>query len=274
MLLLLRLLVGTGLYTIIVLLATPFPRAAAMMLVFPSLNGLSYLFAPPASLAPMGRSMLLMPTINGTLLTGYIVGFLALSRHIPADLLAWLLFAGVAVLWVIVTSWDAVRRGVEHQFVYSVAVTLAGLLLVVIFAQLVGTSPLPRTDPGFWRIAIKIGLFIVCLFAFLVCTTYFNISDAYRGILSGLPLVPFAGLLSVAGDPSVDVEVRLATLRSMGLAIGLGPPVATWFIYAIPRRWKNDPHPGGLRRFRDLIIGWALCGLTIAAMTVALERFI
>src|SRR3954469_19632023 len=101
---LLRLLVGTTLYVIIVLLAAPFPRAAAMMLVFPSLNGLSYLFAPPASLVPMGRSMLLMPTINGTLCIAYVVGFLALSRHISPDLLAWLLFAGIAVLWIVATS--------------------------------------------------------------------------------------------------------------------------------------------------------------------------
>jgi hypothetical protein len=278
MVLLFRLLVGSALYVTIILLAAPFPRAAALMLVFPSLNGLSFLFASPASFGPMGRSMLLMPTINGALCAVYVYGFLAFAPGLSPDLLAWLLLACVTVLWVVVTSWDVVQRGIERQRAYAIATTLIGLLLVATALQFTGNVSLPRHENGFWstilawKVAIKIGLFVLCLFIFLVCITYFRISDAYRGVLSGLPVVPFAGLLSVAGDPVVDVDVRLATLRSMGVAIGIAPAVATWFIYALPRRWRNDQQPGSMRRLRDLIVGWALCGLAIAAITVALER--
>ena len=58
-------LLGTAVYTITIVLAAPFPRAAGMFLMFPALNGLAFFFSPPPAIAPMTASMLWMPVING-----------------------------------------------------------------------------------------------------------------------------------------------------------------------------------------------------------------
>jgi hypothetical protein len=181
-----------------------------------------------------------------------------------------------------------VRRGIErkHQLAYGIAVTFAGTVLAVAAVSWSALSESPPDirpvtselmDTGWMIEAIrqsrwKITLFAVTLTAFIVSAAFFAISDSTRGILAGLPIVPFGGLVSVAGDFGTGVEERLQIFRGMIGSVWLGPVVAVWFIYGLASfygareastvKWRNES-----MRFFALVTGWAACFLAIIAIS-------
>jgi hypothetical protein len=282
-----RVLAGTALYVIIVVLAAPFPRAAGLMLVFPALNGLSFVFAERDSVAGMARSMYWMPVLNGALCAGYIVAFLMFADLLPPALLSWLMFAIVVVLWLGLASGKRIAEGIApaHQLAYAIAATLIGLALVAIASVIVARAhgapgvPSAMADGwsaehawgAVWANRMKIALFVLCLSGFLAVTTYLRISDARRGILAGIPIVPFAGLLSVAADAGTGMAERLQIIGRMGVTVWLGPAVAIWFIYGFSRFLdaRTSPHATArdtMAKWSALVAGWGLCGVAIAAI--------
>jgi hypothetical protein len=175
-----RTLLGTIVYTIIIVLAAPFPSAAGLFLTFPALNGLGFFFSPPSSVEPMAKSMLWMPVINGALCAAYIVVFLAFSQIVAPTILVWVSVIAVAGLWFAIASRKIVRDGIarEHQLIYGTIVLLVGCALVGLAPRALGG---PAIAPGsglsthfmvsldfllqtLWQSRLKIGLFATCLF--------------------------------------------------------------------------------------------------------------
>jgi hypothetical protein len=286
----LRILAGTAVYVGIIVAAAVLPAAAGLMLTFPALNGLGFFFSGDARAESIAKTMLWMPVINGLLCAAYIMLFLLLGRSSPA-LAGWCLFAVLVGLWPIWVLRAQVREGIEpkHQLAYGIAVTLTGTVLAVAavswlaFSQ---TAPHIQsftpswTDTG-WMIEVvrqskwKIMLFAATLTAFIISVEFLSISDSTRGILSGLPIVPFGGLVSVAGDFGMGVEDRLQIFRGMISSVWLGPAVAVWFIYGLASfycarkactvKWLDE-----CMRFCMLVTGWAACFLAIIAISQAI----
>src|SRR5262249_13897877 len=134
----------------------------------------------------------------------------------------------------------------ERQLTYAVAATLVGALLVVVAGAAARTASgsvpdAAAADGGRWIIEtilnsrLKVALFAATLAALLPVTAYLPISDSTRGILSGLPLVPFGGLVAIAGDGSMSADARLAIIDGMAHGVWLGPAVAIWFIFCFSR---------------------------------------
>ena len=283
MTLLLRVLLGTAVYALIVVLAAPFPSAAGLMLVFPTLNGLAFVFSERERVLGMARSMLWMPVVNGALCAAYMLSFLGLARFVPAAVLAFALTALVVVLFVAAARHPRLRAGIraDRQRAFAVAATVVGLALAAAAVLLIGREPADaaRLAPAAlgtafsWdfageilvRNAGKIVLFALGLAAFLVAVRALPLTDGARGVLAGLPFVPFAGLLSVSADAALDLDARFAILRHMAASIWLGPAIAIWFIYGFPRVLAALK-PGGARAIPALLAAWALCGMAIAAV--------
>jgi hypothetical protein len=277
-----RTLLGTIIYTIIIILAAPFPSAAGLFLTFPALNGLAFFFSPPDSVESMARSMLWMPVINGTLCAAYIAAFLALSHLAAPTVVAWILVVAVAGLWLAIASRQGVRAGIarKHQVVYGIVVVVAGCALAAIalrvlnghavdsgrFANLVISSDSPLQI--LWNGKLKIALFAACLLLFLVVTERMPISPGVRGILAGLPIVPFGGLLSVAADGGVDLDGRVHIFERMATSVWLSPAVAVAFIYGYStylgsRQPLGTPDAERAMKFAVLVTAWSLCGAAI-----------
>jgi hypothetical protein len=96
-----------------------------------------------------------------------------------------------------------------------------------------------------------------------------------RGILAGLPIVPFGGLVSVAGD-SGDLSEHLNIFERMATSVWLGPAVAIAFIYGYSR-YLNTRQPlettalDSTVKFAVLVAAWFLCGLAILGIAYALS---
>lgn len=291
MLTLLRLLLGTLVYAVIVGLAAPFPSAAGLLLVFPTLNGLGFFFSPRSDIAAMARSMLWMPVINGLLCAIYIAAILLLGDRAPTVATAWVLIAAIVTAWCWIVSRPIVRAGVADggaQLALALLATFAGAALVWVSLEVLDAfSLLDVTDRAadvavsrdfvgavLWAARLKILLFAVCLAIFLVATSYLPLSPAVRGILSGLPMVPFGGLVSVAADAGVE---RLHILARMGASVWLGPAVAIWFVYGyaqylLRRQPSNSRLGDSAVRFAVLVAGWLACGLVIVAIARIVEH--
>jgi hypothetical protein len=262
------------------------------MLIFPALNGLGLFFAKQARIGAMAKSMLWMPVINGSLCAGYIILFRLLAGVIPPTVLAWGLFAIVMLAWMLIASRKKLRNGIpeEYQFRCAVIFTLGGVLLAGIayflmnpvhFAPSISTSEQgivswKLIEHTIWQTRFKIGMFAVCLLIFLLSMRHLPISDEDRGVLAGLPIVPFGGLVSVAGDGVIEIGRRVQILDGMFIGLWLAPAIAIWFIYGFSRYLTaRQTRPvqvldDGIR-FLALITGWALCGITMAAITYALD---
>jgi hypothetical protein len=201
------------------------------MLIFPALNGLGLFFAEQARIGAMAKSMLWMPVINGSLCASYIIFFRFLAGVIYPSVLAWGLFAIVMSAWMLIASRKKVRDGIpeEHQFRCAVIFTLGGMLLAGIAYFLMSPVFAPRMsiseqsimswkliEHTVWQTRFKTGMFAVCLLVFLLSMRYLPISDEDRGVLAGLPIVPFGGLVSVAGDGVIEVARRVQCLLVYG----------------------------------------------------------
>jgi hypothetical protein len=288
----LRVTAGTAVYVAIVVLAAPLPAAAGLMLTFPALNGLGFFFSEDARAAAMARSMLWMPVINGVLCAGYILSFVALARSGASVLAAWGLLVVVVLLWYASVTRRRVRAGIapERQLAYALMVTLAGVALAVV-AGAASTRPesAAMAVPGaagaddarwivetIWRSRLKIGLFAVALAVFLPAIAYLPISDSTRGILTGLPIVPFGGLVAIAGDAGMSADARLAIIAGMLHGVWLAPAVAVWFILGFSRfleaRAKmSSPDADAAIRFGALAAGWLAAFAVIVVAGYAIE---
>jgi hypothetical protein len=285
-----RALLGTTVYAIIIVLAAPFPGAAGLFLTFPALNGLGFLFSPRENVEPMANSMLWMPVINGTLCAAYIVVFLMLAQVVASTMLAWALVIAAAGVWFAVVSRRIVMDGIArtHQLIYGIVVLLVGCALVAIAARLSSghaagsawTAHLPISSDSLlqilWQGRLKVALFAASLVLFLVLTARLPISPGARGILAGLPIVPFGGLVSVAGDSGVDLSERLHIFERMAVSVWLGPAVAIAFIFGYSkylgsRRPLEATALDSTMRFAVLVVAWLLCGLAILGIAHALS---
>jgi hypothetical protein len=287
-----RVAVGTAVYVLIILSAALLPPAAGLMLTFPALNGLGFFYSGDASAAAIARSMFWMPVVNGTLCAGYIVLFLLLAGTLAPTGLVWGLLAAIVAIWFVWVTRRVVRSGVgrQSQFWFAVISTLAGCLLaaIVLFAfQRLGVSP-PRPAPAAasggidWIVAtierneLKVAMFALTLAIFATAIQYWRISDSTRGILAGLPIVPFGGLVSVAGDTALSADARSQIFLGMAGSVWLGPAVAIWFIYGVSRhlgarRKASSPRADALSRFGVLLLAWALTFGVIVVLAVAIE---
>jgi hypothetical protein len=286
-----RVAVGTAVYVLIVVLAALLPPAAGLMLTFPALNGLAFYFSGDERAASIARSMFWMPVVNGALCAGYIVLFLLLGRTLGPTSLAWSLLGAISVAWFAWVTRRAVRNGVERnaQLRFAAASTLAGLLLAAIALVVLhhlGVSPPRRAvavPGGIGGIAatvksneLKIAMFAVTLAIFAAAIQYWRISDSTRGILAGLPIVPFGGLVSVAADTSMTADARAQIFLGMAGSIWLGPAVAIWFIYGFSRHLgarskSSSSRADALSRFGALLLAWVLTFGVIVALAVAIE---
>ena len=285
----LRAAIGTIIHAVIIVLAAPFPSAAGLLLTFPALNGLGFYFSSRSNVAPMTKSMLWMPAINGALCAAYVSAFVTLFHFIEPTTLAWMLITAAVAVWLVIVTRETVRNGIgtEYQFMYGLIATFVGIGAVAFFSQILSNLvPIPNTvgqaDWSWqvvWQILSagkrKIGLFVATLLAFLIAAKYLRISDNVRGILAGLPFVPFGGLLSVAGDYTIGMEDRLQIFERMLVSVWLGPAVAIWFIYGYSRFLTARAEYAS--RFLDvtarllaLVAAWAVCFLAILVVATAL----
>jgi len=287
-----RVAVGTAVYAIIVVLAASFPVAAGLMLTFPALNGLAFFFSKDERAASIAKSMLWMPVVNGVLCGAYISLFALVATAGSAELVAWGLVAIVVVGWLACVTRDRVRQGIarEHQLAFVVAATLIGTLLAAagalestyLHVAHVQAPSAPGADGISWiatairRSELKIGLFALALVVFFSSIGFLPISDSTRGILSGLPLVPFGGLVAIAGDAGLSLDERLQIFRGMMSSAWLGPPVAMWFIYFLSRflgtRMKlRASIADQALRFGALLVGWLVTFAAIVAVAHAVN---
>jgi hypothetical protein len=296
----LRTLLGTTAYAIIIVLAAPFPGAAGLFLTFPALNGLGFFFSPRENVEPMARSMLWMPVINGALCAAYIAVFLLLaqifaskvfaSQVFASTMLAWALVIAATGVWLAVVSRRIVRDGIarRHQPIYGIVVLLVGCALAAIVARLLSghvagsasTAQVPISLDVLlqilWQSRLKVVLFAACLLLFLVLTARLPVSPGVRGILAGLPIVPFGGLVSVAADSGIDLGERLHIFERMAMSVWLGPAVAIAFIcgysrYLGSRRPPEATALDSTMRFAVLVAAWVLCGLAMLGIAYALS---
>jgi hypothetical protein len=295
-----RVLIGTIVYAIILVLAAPYPSAAGSMLTFPALNGLGFLYVEQSKVSGMAASMLWMPILNGALCIAYIVVFLVLAPTVPAGALAWVLVFSIAVLWCALVRRSLIRDGIprERQLIYAIGVTVVGAVFLLVAFFAVGSSRLPAVqtqDIGLaqaaWRTFLaswyKIALFAIAFATFLILSERLNLSDSARGILAGLPLVPFGGLVSIAASHGSSlgpgIGERIATFKGMAVGIWLGPAVAVWFIYAVSRYFDarrplasaktEAAMPDFLIRLGVVALGWIACGAVIAGIAWTVEFF-
>lgn len=177
---------------------------------------------------------------------------------------------------------DRPRRGPGFaDILYAAAAVVAGALAVWIaatFATGGGTHDAAHAD-GFLQSALrtiaancfKIALFVCGIVALLFFSQH--VSDGARGVLAGLPLVPFGGLLSIALMPTPDRE---AIFRGMAIGIWLGPAIAILFVLAIStylsrRAPLNSPLADFFVRFAAVIGGWSACGAVVGLVVLILE---
>jgi hypothetical protein len=287
-----RVAVGTAVYVLIVVLAALLPPAAGLMLTFPALNGLAFFYSDDASAAAIARSMFWMPVVNGTLCAVYIVLFLLLVGTLAPASLAWALLAAIVAIWFAWVTRRAVRSGIERdsQFRLAVVSTLAGFLLAamaLLALHRLGVS-LPRgalaAAPGgihaviaaTERSELKIAMFALTLAIFAAAIQYWRISDSTRGILAGLPIVPFGGLVSVAADTTLSADTRWHIFLGMAGSVWLGPAVAIWFIYGFSRHLgarskASSPQADALSRSGALMLAWVTTFGVIVALAIAIE---
>lgn len=266
----LRVAAGTAVFALIVALAGHFPAAAGLMLTFPALNGLAFILSRADTVGPITATMLWMPLLNGVLCVGYLALFVLFAAPATATALAWALAAGVAALWLLLVTRRVIRNGVPPplQSGYVLAVALGGVVLTGLwgfFASAAGPGESARPE----LTVLKTLLFAIALWLLIVLPPRFRWKDGASGILSGMPLVALAGLLSVAQDAAVDLEVRRALLAQMMYGVWLAPAMAIGFIYAVSRLLQRPR----LHRLRIALVlaGWLLCFAVIVVTGTALQ---
>lgn len=263
-----KVLVGTALYVVVMWVAGRNPRAAGMMLTFPTLNGIGLLLADPALLESASHSMMLMPVLNGIFCASY----LAICSHLlrrgwDAGRTSAGLLLAMSGIWIAVTAGIAMGAwGISAplQWGYGLAVLGAGLVLTWLLPatgtpdQKTGTAI--RFPDVIARNTWRIVLFALSL-GLVAAFERMGGSGSVLGILASLPLVAFFGLHSLVSDERNSLSARMATLGGLAHGVWLGPAIAIFFVAAYWRGlwslalWANGPAylAGGTA---GLIVGW------------------
>jgi hypothetical protein len=277
-----KLTVGTVLYLAIILIARFYPRAAGMMLTFPTLNGLTLALASaPGDAAKSARTMLLLPVLNGVLCAFYIFSFW-LFWH--GDFSANLLFAAVIIIWAVVAVPVArYNRGLPEQWqlVYALGCTVAfvALALLVLTFEPGRVSAVANDDwfhflvRNWWRV----GLFFCCLGLVIYVQASFPQAHGLIGMLGGFPVIPFFGVWTLASDQGKSIGERIDAFSNMGGSVWLGPAIGFWFIYFFSRYLNARPslydHDWKwITRILASGVGWVLCGIAIGVLTYVMNR--
>ncbi len=261
-------------FALIVWLAGHFPTAAGLMLTFPALNGLAFIFSRHDTVSAITRTMLWMPLVNGILCVTYLAAFILLATPEYASALAWMLAAGIALLWLVLVTRPLVGRGVPSQLQqpYAIAIAAAGIGLTAAWMYFTGPASSDSIAADATRPALtwlKIALFALAMWLLIVLPPRFKWKDGASGILSGLPLVVLAGLLSVAQDGATDLEVRRTLFTRMMLGVWLAPAMAVAFIFGVSRVLAH--HGAHAWRIAVVAAGWLLCFTAIIATGTALR---
>jgi hypothetical protein len=241
-----------------------------MMLTFPMLNGFAFIYSQRDDIAAVTSPMLWMPLLNAAICMTYMSAFIALAGWAPAAMLAWGIAAGVALLWLVLARSQRVRRGVARawQRHYVAAVPIAGAVLTLGWWLAFGTDATAVTAHSALQ-WYKVVLFALALGLLIVLPPLLGWGPGARGILSGLPLVSLAGLLGIALDGAIALEVRRALFGQMMLGVWLSPAIAVAYIFGVSRVLAR----AGAYRWRVVVVvmGWVLCGLVIAVTAPALQ---
>ena len=279
-----KVLVGTVLYVAVLWAARRNPRAAGMMLTFPTLNGITMLVAQPAELGAIVGTMLLLPFINGLFCAVFLAAFARVVRTGLAPAAAsGLLLAAIVAVW-LVAGWLISRNAwgvpAADRTVYVCVTALGGLLLTLALpahrARSPRGSPPPPLRQLLRRNRSRIALFAIALAAVLVVDDL-RYSPALLGVLAALPLIPFFSLHTIATDPDLSPDMRRAELATMANGVWLGPAVAIAFIVGFWRwlAFLAGHADGGRYLFAgvlSLLAGWALCIAAIWACEKLLNR--
>jgi hypothetical protein len=280
-----KVLLGTALYVAVLWEARRNPRAAGMMLTFPTLNGISMLMTAPAELGPIVSSMLLMPIVNGLSCAIYLAAFERAVRAGTAPATgSGLVLALIAALWFVV-AWLITRHlwGVpaDDEIAYLVAAAIGGLVLTWALPAprsdaLPAASSIQRPDHLVSRNWRRIALFALALSCVLVADKVWH-SPALLGVLAAMPLVAFFSLHTIAADRERSPAARGTDLAAMGNGVWLGPAVAIAFIIGF-WRWLAAvaSHVEGARYLAagvlSLLAGWGLCLVAIWGCERVLRR--
>jgi len=287
-----RIIVGTGVYVVIVVLATPLPPAAGLMLTFPALNGLAFFFSGDERAAAIARTMFWMPVVNGALCAGYLLLFFLLTKFISPTAVGWSLVPVAAGVWCAWVTRKHIGAGIDRsdQLAFAIAAALAGAALAAATMLVMMRFGISAPRPAFasnpadvaWiagaiaRSKLKIELFALTLAVLVAAIQYFPISDSTRGILAGLPVVPFGGLAAIGGDISLSADSRVRILLGMMGSVWLGPPIAIWFVFCFSRflgaRKKSGIQAAdSLWRFGALLVGWLVTFAIIVVVAYAVN---
>jgi hypothetical protein len=230
--------------------------------------------------------------VNGSLCAAYILLFLLFAKTLPPVSVGWGLLAVVAASWFAWVSRPTIRRGIEPSdqlkfglvaMVLGVALAAATLLALSHLAILPRDAALaPDAGDLSWivdaigRSQLKIELFALTLAIFVLAVEYWPISDSTRGILAGLPIVPFGGLVTVGGDAGMTADLQFQTFLGMIGGAFLGPAIAIWFIYGFSRllgaRTRSAVQAtDSVWRFGALVLGWLVTFAIIVAAALAMN---
>lgn len=280
-----KVLIGTAFYVAILWVAQRNPRAAGMMLTFPTLNGLVLLMAGPDAIENAASAMLLMPPINAALWTFYLAGFRRLVDRgfAPASASAlliaigaggWLAFAGAitAGRWGVPTDW---------QLVYVLATLVTGTLLTLALrsrseAPAAGAAAAPQSLAMLVsRYRDRIAIFALMLAAIAVIDRM-GASPALLGAMAGAPLVAMFGMQTMAADRTTPLSNRRASFAAMASGLWLGPGIAVVFVVCLSQMLAMLSAvavglPYHIWAAVFLIAGWALCILAIWSLAAVLH---
>ena len=279
-----KVLVGTVLYVAVLWEARRSPRAAGMMLTFPTLNGIGMLVTDPRDLEAVASTMLLLPVINAIACFAYIDLFERLvARGVTARDAAWGLLAGIGSVWSCLT-WQITQQAWQistgSQTGYATAMLLAGVALTFLGADANQKAPVKGVAEPVSTLVIRnrhrIGLFVIAL-SLVMAANAFVRSPALLGVLSAVPIIAFFGMHTVASDDALPVALRRDELRAMASGVWLGPVIAIAFVIGF-WRWLRvlsgfvEGVPYLAFGIVSLLCGWGLCAVGIWAADRLLLR--
>ncbi len=265
---------GAALFVLILWFAqSRHPRAAGMMLTFPTLNGIGLLAAESRELHQMASAMVPMIIANGLLCAGYIWVQRSIASirgyqkwHMAGlmmiCLLAWLLLASFAAPYL--QAWLKTPN------------TIIGLVLVYILcvSPLVWRLWFPSGELAIerrsllgvlhanWeRVVVLLGLIVLVM----VCIRIG--AETWAGRLSAFPLLPLYTLVMLGTNEATDQQGG-TVLPQLVSTVLLGPVVAMLFVWAFVRYLALLSHyttnvvylVGGVL---GSLVGWSLGGLLI-----------
>jgi hypothetical protein len=279
-----KILVGTLLYVAVLWAARRNPRAAGMMLTFPTLNGITMVVTQPSELGPIVGTMLLIPFVNGFFCAIFLSGFGRVVRAGSAPAAAsGLLLAAITGVWLVV-AW-LISRGAwsvpaPDRTIYALAAAVGGLLLTWVWPAHFAKAPRASAPPALRQLLhrnrIRIVLFAIAL-AIVLIVDKLDYSPALLGVLAALPLIPFFSLHTIATDTELSPDARGEELAAMANGVWLGPAIAIAFIVGF-WRWLAAlaAHVDGTGYLAvgvpSLLVGWGLCIAAIWACERVLRR--